>query len=308
MPPSQPSPAARPALKSQETIYPFTRASFNFGPLSASQQEEVAQAVTIFRHPFRPGELAGPVDPPASWLWHGYLGRGMLTLLTSQWKSGKTTLVSVLLARMAQGGVLAGLPVAAGRAAVVSEEGRHDWDRRCRKLAIGNHVGFYCRPFRTRPTTGLWLGMIDGLLERHEAEGLDLVVIDPLSLFLPGNSESSAVDAVAGLLPLRALLAAGMSVLLLHHPRKGKLQSGQAARGSGALSSQADIVMEMSYVAAPEAPDRRRRLRAYSRHDDTPRDLTLELTADGTDYQERETPLDCGLADTLLAVRMVLES
>ena len=52
------------------------------------------------------------------------------------------------------------------------------------------------RPFHTRPTLAQWLGMIDGLLERHECEGLDLVVIDPLSLFLPGNTEQSSVDAV----------------------------------------------------------------------------------------------------------------
>ena len=41
---------------------------------------------------------------PPTWLWHGYLGAGRVTLLTSQWKSGKTTLVSLLLAGMQQGG------------------------------------------------------------------------------------------------------------------------------------------------------------------------------------------------------------
>jgi AAA domain len=35
---------------------------------------------------------------PLSWLWHGYLAAGNVTLLTSQWKSGKTTLLAVLLA------------------------------------------------------------------------------------------------------------------------------------------------------------------------------------------------------------------
>ena len=32
-----------------------------------------------------------------TWLWHGYLAAGQVTLLTSQWKAGKTTLLSVLL-------------------------------------------------------------------------------------------------------------------------------------------------------------------------------------------------------------------
>src|SRR5450755_3582489 len=33
------------------------------------------------------------------WLWQGYLRPGAVTLLTSLWKSGKSTLLSVLLSR-----------------------------------------------------------------------------------------------------------------------------------------------------------------------------------------------------------------
>jgi hypothetical protein len=57
---------------------------------------------------------------PPTWLLHGYVGPGKVTLLTSQWKSGKTTRVSLLLARMQQGGQLVGLPVAGGKAFVIS--------------------------------------------------------------------------------------------------------------------------------------------------------------------------------------------
>src|SRR6202007_2157095 len=56
------------------------------------------------------GDLNQRRSPPPIWLWQGYLSPGKVTLLTSQWKSGKTTLVSLLLARMQQGGQLAGLP------------------------------------------------------------------------------------------------------------------------------------------------------------------------------------------------------
>ena len=47
--------------------------------------------------------VAGP-DEGIAWLWNGYVAPGKVTLLTSQWKSGKTTLVAVLLARMGRGG------------------------------------------------------------------------------------------------------------------------------------------------------------------------------------------------------------
>jgi hypothetical protein len=66
--------------------------------------------------------LSAEAGPQTRWLWQGYLATGAVTLLTSQWKTGKTTLMSVLLSRMKTGGSLAGLSVAAGRAVVVSEE------------------------------------------------------------------------------------------------------------------------------------------------------------------------------------------
>src|SRR5262245_4478049 len=52
--------------------------------------------------------------PPTRWLWHGLLAPGKLTLLTSLWKSGKTTLLAHLLARRRCGGDFLGLPVTPG--------------------------------------------------------------------------------------------------------------------------------------------------------------------------------------------------
>ncbi len=45
--------------------------------------------------------------PAFQWLWQGYLATGMITLFTSRWKAGKTTLLSFLLNRHEQGGPLA---------------------------------------------------------------------------------------------------------------------------------------------------------------------------------------------------------
>lgn len=75
-------------------------------------------------------ELLAAAPPAVAWLWHGFLAPGNVTLLTSRWKAGKTTLVAALLARLGQGGTLAGLAVHPGRAAVVSEESPEQWRRR----------------------------------------------------------------------------------------------------------------------------------------------------------------------------------
>ena len=87
------------------------------------------------------------------------------------------------------------------------------------------------------------------------------------------------------LLPLQGLTALGLSVLLLHHPRKGPVDMGQAARGSGAPSGYEDIIMKMQRVSRRNLKDLRRRLLAYSRHETTPTSPVIKLTEDGTDYR-----------------------
>ena len=126
--------------------------------------------------------------------------------------------------------------------------------------------------------------MIDQLVARRAADGLDLVVIDPLVSFLPVRSENNANAMLDALMPLQRLTAAGAAVLVLHHPSKGDPAAGQAARGSGALAGYVDVLVEMRRVGRPTDDDRRRRLTAFSRFSTTPARLVIELSADGTDY------------------------
>jgi hypothetical protein len=242
------------------------------------------------------------------WLWHGYLAPGTVTLLTSQWKSGKTTLVSVLLARMKEGGRLAGLPVARGRAVVVTEEGPEHWVRRAARLDLGGHVFWVCRPFRGKPTPQEWQHLLAGLAAERARRRLDLVVIDPLASFLPGRDESNAGLMLEALLPLQQLTACGLAVLVLHHPRKGEPAPGQAARGSGALSGYVDVLVEMCCFAPGADADRRRRLRAWSRYDETPRQHAIELTADGTDYVALGDFQEAEFAGSWAVVKSILAS
>jgi hypothetical protein len=235
---------------------------------------------------FRPlslDEVRAAAAARTDWLWHGYLVPGGVTLLTSLWKSGKTTLLSVLLHRMKTGGELAGAAVTAARAVVVSEEDPVLWERRSRRLDFGEHVSWLCRPFRTRPTPAEWRALIDSLAVLRRERGTDLAVIDPLAAFLPGRDENTAGLMLEALLPLQTLTAAGMAVLLLHHPRKQSAAPGMTARGSGALSAHVDVILEMTTVSA-DPDNRRRRLLGFSRFTETPLDRVIELNTAGTDY------------------------
>jgi hypothetical protein len=228
-------------------------------------------------------QFAGLCRPAVPWVWTGFLARGRVTLFTAMWKSGKTTLLSLLLSRRKQGGLLAGQTVFPGKSAIISEEDIDLWRPRAAQLDFGGQVCFHCQPFDGRPSPQQWQALIDQVLAEHDEYGLDLVVIDTLVSFLPGRDENRAAAVLDALLPLRALTRAGVALLILHHPRKGETLPGQAARGSGALPAFADLFLEMNFPAGDPAT-RRRLVTGFSRLKETPRRLLMELNADGTDY------------------------
>jgi hypothetical protein len=255
---------------------------------SPATTDPVAPArTTTLADPYVPLSYSELQSQEASrdWLWRGYLLPGAVTLLTSLWKSGKTTLLSVLLSRLKTGGELAGLPVRAGRAVVVSEEAPELWWQRGRNLTLDGHVQWLCRPFRGKPTIEQWHDLIDQIGRMHDRQPVDVLAIDPLANLAPLRTENDSSEMLKAVAPLQRLTSRGVSVLLCHHPRKGAVQAGQAARGSGALPACADIVVEMHAVCRRNLKDRRRRLRAYSRYDSTPVNWVIEWTSDGSDYR-----------------------
>src|SRR5262245_50219383 len=105
-----------------------------------------------------PRDLATSNRPTLSWLLPGYLASGSVTLLTSPWKTGKTTLLAILLSRLKTGGQLLRVPLAAGKAYIVSEESEALWEQRHRKLGFGDVFvhGSRVQAYRSRtPTSAL---------------------------------------------------------------------------------------------------------------------------------------------------------
>jgi hypothetical protein len=98
-------------------------------------------------------QLDNPDETPdEEWIWDGFLARGNITLLTSLWKSGKTTLLAGLLRQLGTAGELLGRPCISARAVIVSEESRTHWRTRQRVMPMGPHARLLARPFLTRPT------------------------------------------------------------------------------------------------------------------------------------------------------------
>jgi AAA domain len=143
------------------------------------------------------------VEGRLEWLWEGYLARGTITLLTSQWKSGKTTLLTGLLRHLECGETFLGQPCRASRTILVSEESPSMWQSRLREIPLQDQVQLLSRPFPDRPTPEQWNQLVDFAVDRHNRRLLDLFVVDPLASFLPGRTESDPSTIFGMLHPLR---------------------------------------------------------------------------------------------------------
>jgi hypothetical protein len=253
------------------------------------------------------GDHLDPTDAVDDWIWHGFVRPGQITLMTGLPKTGKTTLLSHILAHRQTGTPLLDRPMRPGVTVVISEESRSLWYPRCQKLDFGRDVCFFFRPFAHRPTLDEFAALIGQLLDLKARRGVDLVVFDTLSRFLPLRCENSTESMQQALAPLTKLAEAGLATLLNHHPNKGRVAPGQAARGSIALPAFADILLELHPFTAGATGDRRRLLVSFSRNEETPPSLTLELSEDGRTYGVFPEQPDLDALEYWPDLRIVLE-
>ncbi len=253
---------------------------------------------------FWDNEVAAMPESAGDWIWPGFISRGNLTLLTSMWKAGKTTLLAHLLSRRASGQPFIGLPLAPGKTAVISEESRGLWADRCRAFQFGGNLCLFPQPFARLPTSDAWRGLLLRVGQLREQHGIDLLVVDSLTHFL--RAENSGSGILELVMPVRELTACGMAAVLIHHPRKCRPEAGLAGRGHGALHAEADISIEMRH-AGGNLDSRARRFLCLSRHAATPRHFLFELNAAGSDYTPLEIKEGADFAEHWNVLRMVLE-
>lgn len=223
--------------------------------------------------------------PAVDWLWVGVLVAGHITLLSALMKSGKTTLLSLLLKALERGDDFLGLRSRPASVLYVSEESELIWSERIGAVGIADHVRFVNQPFMTKPTPAEWVAFVDYLVGLHAAERYDLVVIDTISNLWPVQDENDAAQVIGALMPLRKLTAAGLAVLPIHHVGKSDLGEGKGARGSTGLTGFVDVMIEMKRFQPGEPSDRRRVLSGWGRFREVPGELVIRLADDGKSYE-----------------------
>jgi hypothetical protein len=234
---------------------------------------------------------------PIPWIWDGLVSEDAVTLLSAPEKTGKSTLLSLLLDRRRQGGELLGRPVRPGRTILCSEENDRLWALRQPPLDFGPQLEFH-RPLGGNPTRRRWRRFIDHLLELGEGF-FDLLVIDTVMSFLPAAQNNPAALRWA-LNELRVVRPAG--VLLLHQACAARIRS----RARGPLTAFVDILIHMQ-VPPGDHFTRRRNFSGVGRYPGTLQHVAAELNPEGTDYLLLpDSPLEAALAPTLETLRQLL--
>lgn len=236
-------------------------------------------------------------EQEAPWIWDGLIAADAITLLSAPEKTGKTTLLSLMLDRRREGGQLLGRTVKQGRTIVCSEERSILWALRQPPLDFGSEVEFH-HP-TDRNTLEGWVGFIDHLLNFDE-EAFDLLVIDTVMSFLPSAQNQSAGLRKA-LNELRVLSPLG--VLLVHQNYAARTRS----RARGPLTAFADILIDMQ-VPPGDLLTRRRHFHGVGRYPGTLQFVAAELNPEGTDYIVlSEGAPAAGLAPCLETLRQLLK-
>jgi len=209
------------------------------------------------------------------WIWEGFLARGHKTLLAALWKAGKSTLIRHVLKAIGEGKSFAGYTTTPCNVLILTEESKSQWVEGRDTLGLGSEIYILSNPLKYKLTYPDWIGSLEYLKNFCKEKEIGLVIIDTISEFWSVNDENKASEVTQALLPLNFLTEENIAVLLIHHFRKSGGTQGTAARGSGALSSKVDILIDFTRYEDNEQTTKRK-LSCLSRFDETPKEIILD--------------------------------
>jgi hypothetical protein len=214
---------------------------------------------------------------PVRWIWDGILALGAITLLTAPEKTGKSTLLSLLLDRRRQGGSLLGRDVQAGGTLLCSEENQTIWAARQPPLDFGPEL-IFVEPVHTRGSRRrIWHNFVTDLCEFEEGE-YDLLVIDSVFNFMPAAPNNPKAVRWA-LQELRDFGDSHGAILLLHQSPVTR----NRRKSHGPLAAFADILVDMQ-IPKGDPSTRHRTFTAVGRYPGVLPTVTADLNPEGTDY------------------------
>ena len=113
---------------------------------------------------------------PVEWLWEGFLAKGQSTIISSLWKTGKTTLICWLLNSIGNQEQFLGKDTKNVNVLIISEESEAIWANRKEEHQLGTNIWLSCRPLNRKTNTQQWIQFISKTAEFCVQNQIELVI------------------------------------------------------------------------------------------------------------------------------------
>lgn len=219
-------------------------------------------------------ELFSRIEEKIPFIWDKFIFKGRLHLVSAFMKYGKTELLSGLCKAILLGDYYLSFGTKQSKILYLTEECTGDIRRRFEKLDY-QPTGNLLVHGRDSGFLSLDPPTIENLKLYLIANGIEVLVIDTASKFLPIENENDASQVTAAVKPLLDLAGStGAAVILVHHDRKSEGDGGRQIRGSGALFALVDQALLLS---KPQGGTKTQRvLKTLGRFSESPEELLLD--------------------------------
>lgn len=209
-------------------------------------------------------DLKVTISDADMWVWEPYIERSEKVLFAAQPKCGKTTLITNVIAAMADGGHLIG-DIHPGKVLLLTEERIRQWMLRHKKLGLEDNLSIVTGA----DVRGLNFLQICNDLAYHAYElKAHLVIIDSYLRFNDATDENDSAQMQAAADTLNIITDNdGPAVMVIHHLRKSSGSHWLSVRGSNATPAAFDVLMALDYGTGSTE----RILMSDGRRDDVPR-------------------------------------
>lgn len=194
--------------------------------------------------------LSDIAPEPISWLWHGWLPRGMLVQLTGHPGLGKSTILADLAARLSRGDRWPdGTEAPQGRTLILSAE-----DDLRRVLAPRlKAAGAEMAAVTTSQLGPILPEMLTEFREIIEEAAPDLVIIDPLAAFWSAKKDSHRDTDVRTVLAALNAIAEEQNACIIFVQHWGKAATGEVMlRSLGSIAFVAAARISLAVAPHPE--------------------------------------------------------
>ena len=245
---------------------------------SPSKREEVLGEIkSLFR---TAAQHSRDPAPPTSWWVPGLFPKAAVVQLTGAPKGGgKTTLVVHSIKAMVEGGLFLGRLCERTPVVYLTEQSRQNFESEYLAPAGLAQSSDLHLVYGWQVSAYTWPDIVAAAVDKCADVGGGVLVIDTFAYFarLAGDDENSSGAVLKALRPiLDAAAAQDLTVVIIHHDRKGGGEVYDSGRGSNAFQGAVDVIINLRRCPGNVRPTLRE-IRATGRFGDLYDGLIIEL-------------------------------